>query len=223
MLQIQQSDGFRIGRGIMEFFSALTNDHVAFIAKQPLFFVATAAPGARINVSPKGMDCFRVLSPVQVGYLDVGGSGNETHAHLAADGRVTIMMCAFDRPPLILRLYGRGRAVLPQDDEWEAAAQPFTILPGTRQIFLIDLESIQTSCGWGVPFMTFEGQRETLAKYHARQVPEERLAKIAGRTQSIDGLAVRVPSLMPHADSLVASADGAVPTNQPKVNQRQTL
>jgi hypothetical protein len=189
----------------MEFFSALTDAHVAFIAKQPLFFVATAAPEARINVSPKGMDCFRVLSPSQVGYLDVGGSGNETHAHLAADGRITIMMCAFDRPPLILRLYGRGRAVLPQDDGWEAAARPFTILPGTRQIFLIDIESIQTSCGWGVPFMTFERQRETLAKYHAQQVPEERLARIAGRTQSIDGLAVRVQTIMPSADRAEAA------------------
>jgi hypothetical protein len=181
----------------MEFFDHLTEDHAAFIARQPIFFVATAAPGARINLSPKGMDCFRVLSAQQVGYLDVGGSGNETQAHLAADGRITIMMCAFDRPPLILRLYGRGRAVLPQDVAWAATAQSFTILPGTRQIFVIDIESIQTSCGWGVPFMSFERQRETLSKYHAQQVPEERLAKIADRTQSIDGLPVRVQTIMP--------------------------
>ena len=191
----------------MEFFDRLTEDHVAFIARQPMFFVATAAPGARINLSPKGMDCFRVLSPLQVGYLDVGGSGNETHAHLAADGRITIMMCAFDRPPLILRLYGRGRAVLPQDAGWAAAAQPFTMLPGTRQIFVIDVDSIQTSCGWGVPFMTFERERETLSKYHAQQVPEERLAKIAGRTQSIDGLPVRVQTIMPRSDSSVVNAE----------------
>ena len=181
----------------MEFFTALNDDHRAFIAKQPVFFVATAADGARINLSPKGMDAFRVLSPTQVGYLDVGGSGNETHAHLAADGRITIMMCAFDRPALIFRLYGRGRAVLPQDVDWAETAAHFTLLPGTRQIFLIDLDSIQESCGWGVPFMSFDRERETLSKYHAQQDPTERLTKIAERTESIDGLPVRVQTLMP--------------------------
>ena len=181
----------------MEFFSALNDDHRAFIAKQPVFFVATAAESARINLSPKGMDAFRVLSPTQVGYLDVGGSGNETHAHLAADGRITIMMCAFDRPALIFRMYGRGRAVLPQDVDWAETAAHFTLLPGTRQIFLIDLDSIQESCGWGVPFMSFDRERETLSKYHAQQDPTERLTKIAERTSSIDGLPVRVQTLMP--------------------------
>lgn len=181
----------------MEFFTALTDDHRAFIAKQPVFFVATAADGARINLSPKGMDAFRVLSPTQVGYLDVGGSGNETHAHLAADGRITIMMCAFDRPALIFRLYGRGRAVLPQDGDWAETAAHFALLPGTRQIFVIDLDSIQESCGWGVPFMSFDRERETLSKYHAQQNPLDRLTKIAERTKSIDGLPVRVQTLLP--------------------------
>ena len=117
-----------------DFFDALTDDHIAFVAKQPVFFVATAAEDARINLSPKGMDSFRVLSPNRVAYLDVGGSGNETHAHLAADGRITIMFCAFDRPALIFRIYGRGRAVLPQDADWAEVSAPFAILPGTRQI-----------------------------------------------------------------------------------------
>ena len=182
-----------------EFFATLTDDHTAFIAKQPVFFVATAAEGARINLSPKGMDSFRTLSPTQVATLDVGGSGNETHAHLAADGRITIMFCAFDRPALILRLYGRGRAVLPQDAEWDALAAHFTLLPGTRQIFVIDLDSIQTSCGWGVPYMSFEAERQTLSKYHAQQDPVERLAKLAERTTSIDGLPQRVQSHLPYA------------------------
>jgi Pyridoxamine 5'-phosphate oxidase len=181
----------------MEFFTTLSDEHSAFVAKQPVFFVATAAEGARINLSPKGMDAFRVLSPTQVGYLDVGGSGNETHAHLAADGRITLMMCAFDRPALILRIYGTGRAVLPQDQAWAALATHFTMLPGTRQIFVIDIDSIQTSCGWGVPFMTFDRERQTLSKYHAQQVPEERLEQISGRTHSIDGLPVRVQTVMP--------------------------
>ena len=181
----------------MDFFTSLTEDHIAFIAKQPVFFVATAAADARINLSPKGMDSFRVLSPTKVGYLDVGGSGNETHAHLTADGRITVMMCAFDRPALIFRMYGQGHAVLPQDAEWDALATQFTVLPGTRQIFVIDLESIQTSCGWGVPFMSFDRERQTLSKYHAADDPTTRLAKIAKRTQSIDGLPIRVQTIMP--------------------------
>lgn len=177
-----------------EFFTALGDEHSDFIARQPVFFVATAAEGARINLSPKGMDSFRVLSPAQVAYLDVGGSGNETHAHLAADGRVTIMFCAFDRPALILRIYGRGEAVLPQDARWPDLAGNFTPLPGARQIFLIDVESVQTSCGWGVPFMSFERERQTLSKYHAQQDPVARLEVVKTRTRSIDGLPVTPPS-----------------------------
>ena len=179
-----------------EFFPALTDEHIAFMTRQPVFFVATAAADARINLSPKGMDCFRVLSPARVAYLDVGGSGNETHAHLAADGRITLMFCAFDQPALIFRIYGQGRAVLPQDEGFSDLLRRFTKLPGTRQIFVVDVESVQTSCGWGVPFMTFEKERATLAKYHAQQDPSERLARIAGRTKSIDGLAVRVQDRM---------------------------
>jgi hypothetical protein len=184
----------KLERPMSEFFDSLTDDHAAFIAKQPVFFVATAAAGTRINLSPKGMNCFRVLSPRQVGYLDVGGSGNETHAHLGADGRVTIMMCAFDRPALILRIYGKGRAVLPQDDEWAALATHFNPLPGARQIFVFDVESVQTSCGWGVPFMTFDRERQTLSKYHAADDPVARIEKTRDRVKSIDGLPVRVPT-----------------------------
>jgi Pyridoxamine 5'-phosphate oxidase len=181
----------------MEFFSSINDDHHAFIAKQPVFFVATAAEGARINLSPKGLDCFRVLSDTRVAYLDVGGSGNETQAHLAADGRITIMFCAFDQPALIMRIYGKGRFVLPQDEDWAEAAAPFTLLPGTRQIFVVDVDSLQTSCGWGVPHMSFDRERLTLAKYHAALDPVERLAVISERTQSIDGLPVRVQTEMP--------------------------
>ena len=183
----------------MEFFPALTDDHRIFIAKQPMFFVATAADGARINLSPKGMDSFRVLDGSTVAYLDLGGSGNETQAHLAADGRITVMFCAFDNPALILRLYGHGAAVLPQDAGFEALAAHFPRLPGVRQVFVITIDSVQNSCGWGVPRMTLERPRDTLVKYHAQQVPEERLAKIATRTASIDGLPLRVQTRIPAA------------------------
>lgn len=174
-----------------DFTDTLTDKHVAMIEKQPVFFVATAAEDARINLSPKGYDAFRVLSEDRVAYLDLGGSGNETHAHLAADGRITIMFCNFDRPALILRIYGKGRPVLPQEDEWAELAGHFTLLPGTRQIFVIDVDSVQTSCGWGVPFMALEGERETLQKAHRQSDPVEWEAKMAGRVSSIDGLPTR--------------------------------
>ena len=175
-----------------EFFDSLTEDHMAMIARQPVFFVATAAADGRINLSPKGLaDTLKVLSPARVAYLDLAGSGNETHAHLTADGRITIMMCNFEQPALILRIYGRGRPVLPQDDDWAELAGHFTLLPGTRQIFDIAVESVQTSCGWGVPVMTLDQERETLVKYHAQSDPAKWEAKVAGRTRSIDGLPTR--------------------------------
>ena len=180
-----------------EFFEQLSDQHIAFVERQPVFFVATAAADARINLSPKGMDSFRVLSPTQVAYLDVQGSGNETNAHLIADGRITIMFCAFDNPALIFRIYGKGRAVLPQDADWGELARDFTLLPGTRQIFVIDVDQVQTSCGWGVPHMSFERERQTLSKYHVQHSEEDRQAKYAVRLKSIDGLPVRNPTQAP--------------------------
>jgi len=174
-----------------DFFDQLDEKHIAMITKQPVFFVATAAEGARINLSPKGYDAFRVLSPSQVAYLDLGGSGNETHAHLTADGRITIMFCNFEQPALILRIYGKGRAVLPQDAEWDALAAQFDLITGTRQIFVIDVESVQTSCGWGVPFMDYREERGTLKKAHAQMDPDAWVERVAGRTHSIDGLPTR--------------------------------
>lgn len=132
-----------------DFFDALEVKHVTMIEKQPVFFTATAAADGRINLSPKGYDAFCVLSPRQVAYLDLGGSGNETHAHVTAEqvdkGRITIMFCNFEQPALILRIYGKGRPVLPQDAEWAGLAEHFTLMPGTRQIFVIDIESVQSS------------------------------------------------------------------------------
>lgn len=175
-----------------DFTDTLADDHVAMIAKQSVFFVATAAPDARINLSPKGLaDTFRVLSPSRVAWLDLGGSGNETNAHLLADGRVTVMMCNFEQPALILRIYGRGRPVLPADPDWAELAAHFTLLPGTRQIFDMTVESVQTSCGWGVPLMQLDRHRETLVKYHAQQDPAAWAAKFKARERSIDGLPTR--------------------------------
>lgn len=180
-----------------EFSPSLSDTHRAFIARQPVFFVATAAAEARVNLSPKGMDSFRILDDQRVGYLDVAGSGNETNAHLLADGRITVMFCAFDNPAWILRIYGRGRPVLPQDAVWADVLPAFTLLPGTRQIFIVDVDEVQTSCGWGVPYMTLERERDTLRKYHASQPDQTRFAKYAVRDRSIDGLPVRNPTVAP--------------------------
>lgn len=175
-----------------DFTDHLTPEHEAMIARQAIFFTATATADGRINLSPKGLaNTFKVLGPNRVAYLDLGGSGNETHAHLAADGRITIMMCNFEQPALILRLYGLGRAVLPQDPDWAELAGHFTLLPGTRQIFDIAVESVQTSCGWGVPMMVLDKERQTLPKYHAQSDPVKWVEKVSGRTRSIDGLPIR--------------------------------
>lgn len=176
----------------MEFTDSLTPDHMAMIARQSVFFVATAAAEGRINLSPKGLEgTLRVLSPARVAWLDLGGSGNETNAHLLADGRITVMMCNFEQPALILRLYGQGKPVLPADPAWDEISAHFTQLPGTRQIFDMAVESVQTSCGWGVPLMKVERDRETLVKYHTGQDPAEWAAKYSSRTRSIDGLPTR--------------------------------
>lgn len=175
-----------------EFTDQLTADHIAMIGRQSIFFVATAAGEGRINLSPKGLEgTFRVLSPSRVAWLDLGGSGNETNAHLLADGRITIMMCNFAQPALILRVYGTGTTVLPADAGWESLSRHFDLLPGTRQIFDVAVDSVQTSCGWGVPLMTVERDRETLVKYHATQDPDQWSAKYSARTRSIDGLPTR--------------------------------
>ena len=174
-----------------DFFDSLDEKHIAMIEKQPVFFVATAAPEGRVNLSPKGYDAFRVLGPNRVAYLDLAGSGNETQAHLSVSNRITVMFCNFEQPALILRLYGTGRSVRPDHEDWEELASHFQLMPGTRQIFEIAVESVQTSCGYAVPFMSFEKERDTLARYHASADREAWLTKRRNQTKSIDGIPIR--------------------------------
>jgi hypothetical protein len=188
-----------------DFFDALTEQHTAMIAQQPVFFVATAAEGARINLSPKGYDCLRILSSTRVAYLDLGGSGNETNAHLMADGRITLMFCNFQQPAQVLRIYGRGQPVVPWDREWEDLAAHFTMLPGTRQIFDIAVEGVMTSCGYGVPLMSLERERPSLLKHHAKADPGEWAGKYRTRRTSIDGLPARA------TDRYIAGEPGTIP------------
>ncbi|MCA1480828.1 pyridoxamine 5'-phosphate oxidase family protein, partial [Bradyrhizobium sp. NBAIM08] len=146
-------------------FPALDERSIAFIGRQHIFFTASAAAGAHVNLSPRGADAFRVLGPDAVAYLDRTGSGNETAAHLRADGRLTVMFCAFDGAPSILRLYGRG-AVLARGGgayaELLATAFAGREPPGARQIVRLDIDLVQTSCGFGVPLYDFQGGRPTL-------------------------------------------------------------
>jgi hypothetical protein len=147
------------------FYPALEDRHRAFIAAQHVFFTASGTADSRLNLSPKGMDSLRVLSDTCVAWLDLTGSGNETAAHLRHDGRLTLMWCSFDTNPLILRLYGRGRTVRRQDAAWAELRAHFPQLAGERQIIVLDVESVQTSCGYGVPRYTYAGERDTLARW----------------------------------------------------------
>ena len=171
------------------FYPALESKHCDFIAAQKLFFTASGTADSRLNLSPKGMDSLRVLSDKQVAYLDLTGSGNETAAHLKHDGRLTLMWCSFDTSPLIMRLYGRGRAVRRQDAEWAALHAQFGALPGERQIIVLEIESVQTSCGYAVPMYTYNGERETLARWSEKKGPVGLLEYWRDKNQvSIDGL-----------------------------------
>ena len=171
------------------FYPALEAKHRAFIAAQKIFFAATGTADSRLNLSPKGMDSLRVLADTRVAYLDLTGSGNETAAHLKHDGRMTLMWCSFDTDPLILRLYGRGRAVHRQDAEWGALRRHFPELPGERQIIVLDIESVQTSCGYAVPMYAYQGERDTLARWAEKKGTVGLLDYWREKNQvSIDGL-----------------------------------
>ena len=174
----------------------LTDDLIAFIGRQPMFFTASAAATGRVNVSPKGLDTFRVFDPATVGYLDLIGSGNETAAHVASDGRLTLMFNSFDAEPLILRLYGRGEIVRPDSAAWPIWSPAFPSIEGQRQIVLLRIESIQTSCGFGVPRMTLDADRPTLVAW-AKRKGSAALAEYERKKNatSIDGLTT--PSAFP--------------------------
>jgi len=174
---------------VARFYPELNEGHKAFIAAQKLFFTATAPREGRINLSPKGMDSFRCLDGRTVAYLDLTGSGNETAAHLRDDGRLTVMFCSFGDEPLILRLYGTATVVRPGEARWDQLVGRFPPIPGRRQIVLLHIESLQTSCGFGVPVYEFKEARQRLTQWAARR-GEEGLADYRHKNNrvSIDGL-----------------------------------
>lgn len=172
-------------------YDQISDEQRRFIERQPIFFVATAPLRAdgHVNLSPKGMDTFRVLDANRVAYLDMTGSGNETSAHLRENGRITFMFCSFETAPLILRLYGRGETVLPGTPAWDELAPLFTLYTGARQIITARIHRVQTSCGFGVPLMTFESGRETMIRW-AEAKGEEALETYRRKhnTYSVDGV-----------------------------------
>jgi hypothetical protein len=174
---------------------ALDDGLIEWIERQPVFFVASApSEGGHVNVSPKGHDTLRVLSPTSVAYLDLTGSGAETIAHTRDNGRITIMLCAFDGPPQILRLFGTGTPHPVGTGRFAELAPRFPDLPGARAVIEVELERIQTSCGYSIPFMDLREERPTLQQWAERKGDDGLRAYWAEKNaSSIDGL----PALEP--------------------------
>lgn len=175
-----------------KFYDRIEDKHLAFIKAQKMFFVATAPSSdtGRVNLSPKGYDSFRVIDPNRVAYADLGGSGIETLAHIRENGRVTFMFCAFEGAPNIMRLYGRGQVM--QFDDPGFAGEIAKFAPGherARDIIFADITAVQDSCGWGVPFYEWKGQRDQLVRYIEHKPLEEWYeSRLTKNAHSIDGL-----------------------------------
>ena len=156
-----------------KFYTKITSRLQKFIEAQKIFFVATTPNSGRINLSPKGMDSFKVMNENRVLWLNVTGSGNETAAHLLENERITMMFCSFEKVPTILRLYGKGREIKPTDAAWKELVSLFPETPGTRQIFDIAIDSAQTSCGMSIPFYEYKGERNDLNNWAKEQGKEK--------------------------------------------------
>lgn len=173
----------------------ITAGQQEFIQAQPLFFVATAAPTGRVNLSPKGMDSLRVLDERRVVWLNLTGSGNETAAHVAVNERMTLMFMSIAEQPLILRLYGTATAIHPRDDAWDELIDLFPTMGGSRQLFDFSVDATASSCGTGVPIMTVDAIRgdEELEPFYAAMSPDEMHDYWERKnTSSIDGLPTHI-------------------------------
>ena len=176
-----------------KFYTELDEKLQGFVADQKIFFVGTAASDGRVNVSPKGMDSLKVLNKNQLIWLNLTGSGNETAAHILEKSRMTLMFCSFEGKPLILRIYGKARAIHPRDEEWSEWIKLFPDYPGSRQIFLLDIDSAQTSCGFAVPNYKYQEDRSDLV-YWTEKIGDEGVKnywKEKNQT-SIDGKPTRI-------------------------------
>lgn len=177
----------------MNVYPEITPELQEFITRQHLFFVASAplSPHGHVNLSPKGLGCFKILSPNRVAYLDLLGSGNETSAHLLENGRITFLFCAFEGPPNILRLYGTGKTIRPGQPDWSELAGHFDLAGylGARQIITAEIHRVQTSCGFGVPYYEYQGERDFHYKWVEKKGPDGVEAYCQDHNlTSIDGL-----------------------------------
>lgn len=174
-------------------FSGLNEDHREFISTQKMFFVGTAVQEGRVNISPKGMDTFKVVDSNKIVWMNLTGSGNETAAHLIKNNRMTIMFCAFEGKPLILRLYGTAKVFHPRDKEYQHYNSLFVNIPGARQIIEMNIDLVQNSCGFGVPLMTYKEDRSILTDW-AKTKGDEGLKTYWSdkNTKSIDGFETNI-------------------------------
>lgn len=156
-------------------FSEILPEHESFIKRQHIFFVGSAPldKNGHVNISPKGYDTLRILSSTEVAYLDLTGSGNETSGHLDENGRITFMFVAFEGAPVILRLYGTGRVILPNSPEWDSLIENFELIPGARQIVYAKIHAVKTSCGMSIPLFSFEGERDALKEWASKMGDEK--------------------------------------------------
>lgn len=186
-------------------YNQLSEQHIRFIAEQRIFFVGTATANSRVSVSPKGMDSLRVLDPGRVVWLNVTGSGNETAAHVQHNPRMTIMFCAFDGDPVIMRLYGTAKVIHNGDPEWAELLPLFKPLPGARQLFDVAIDLVQTSCGMAVPRYALVEDRELLNDWAVKKGQDGIERYWAEKNQStIDGIPTNILSKTIGAKTIVA-------------------
>ncbi len=172
---------------------SITPELKTFIENQKIFFVGTAAPEGRVNISPKGTDSFRVIDKNKIVWLNLTGSGNETAAHLRINNRMTIMFCAFEGKPLILRLYGTAKIYHKRDADFNDYANLFPENTGARQIIEMDVDLVQNSCGFAVPFMDFKEERTALNNWAQKQGEDKIEAYWRDKnTTSIDGFETKI-------------------------------
>ena len=175
-------------------FDSIEEQHRKFIEEQHMFFTGSAGPEGRVNISPKGMDSLRVMGPNRILWMNLTGSGNETAGHLLENPRMTLMWCSFTTRPQILRTFGTARAVHVNNSDWDELAQHFPAHRSARQIFDLDIDLVQTSCGYAVPFMEFQSDRDTMQKWvNDKSDAQIRDYWLTKNTQTIDGKPTGVP------------------------------
>ena len=174
-------------------FSELTEQHLEFISEQKIYFVGTAAETGSVNLSPKGGDYLRVINSKEIAWLNLTGSGNESASHVLQNPRMTLMFCAFDGKPLILRAYGKARVLHQQDKEWDEYSSRFPVSVASRQIFVLEINLVQSSCGMSVPYFSYDGDRDNLAKWSEKQ-GKEGIEKywVKNNQKSIDGFETEI-------------------------------